>query len=199
MLAMHGAFFLQVKTEGAIQKRARICARISALLMVILFIVCGVWSYYGVNGYVLNGVVAHDGPSNPLYKDAIIQAGAWFANYQIYPITLLVPIAAVVMALLALLFANKHKFAFILSSLSVASVIGTVGVSMFPFILPSSTTPKNSLIVWDSSSSQLTLFIMLIVVVIFLPIVLAYTTWVYRVLRGKVTEETIKANQDSAY
>ncbi len=70
---------------------------------------------------------------------------------------------------------------------------------MFPFILPSSSNPEQSLIVWDSSSSQLTLFIMLIATVIFLPIVLIYTIWVYRVLRGKVTVETIKANQETAY
>ena len=95
--------------------------------------------------------------------------------------------------------AQKAGLAFIFSGLSVGCLIATVGVSMFPFILPSSTDPKHSLMVWDSSSSQTTLFIMLIATVIFLPIVLAYTAWVYRVLRGKVTEKTITENQDTAY
>lgn len=199
MLAMHGAFFMQVKTEGVIQQRARTSARICALLMMVLFIACGLWVYYFIPGYALNGTVPHDGPSNPLYKDVITQAGAWFDNYRNYPITALVPASCIIAASLAFIFAAKKKFAFVLSAISVASLIGTVGVSMFPFILPSSSVPKNSLIVWDSSSSQMTLFIMLIVTAIFLPIILAYTAWVYRVLRGPVTEKTIITNQDSAY
>lgn len=199
MLAMHGAFFLQVKTVGILQKRANTSARCCAVLVIVLFSLLGLWTYYAIDGYVLNGIVPHDGPSNPLYKDAAIKAGAWFDNYRNYPITMAVPLLSLFCALLAILLASKPVFAFILSGISVGSLIATVGVSMFPFILPSSTNPKNSLIVWDSSSSQLTLFIMLVVTAIFLPIILAYTAWVYRVLRGKVTENTIEANQDSAY
>ena len=81
MLAMHGAFFIQVKTEGFLQQRARVCARICALLMISVFIACGYWTYYEINGYALTSLVPHDGPSNPLYKGAMIKAGAWFANY----------------------------------------------------------------------------------------------------------------------
>lgn len=199
MLAMHGAFFLQVKTEGILQRRARKSARTCAFLLMVLFGACGIWVYYGIDGYALFSLVPHDGPSNPLYKNAVSQAGAWFNNYRTYPITLIVPIIGLVSALLAMIFARRAVMAFVLSALSVGSVIATVGVSMFPFILPSSTNPNHSLIVWDSSSSQLTLFIMLIATVIFLPIILAYTAWVYRVLRGKVTEETVRANHESAY
>lgn len=198
MLAMHGAFFIQIKTEGLVQQRARIAARITGLLMVVLFVTCGVWLYYGIDGYVLTGIVPHDGPSNPLYKGATSQAGAWFENYRMYPLAMMVPIISVISALLAILLVRMARFAFVLSALSVGTLIATVGVSMFPFILPSSTNPKNSLIVWDSSSSHLTLFIMLIATLIFMPIILAYTAWVYRVLRGKVTESTIMA-EDSSY
>ncbi|HHS3050072.1 TPA: cytochrome d ubiquinol oxidase subunit II [Legionella pneumophila] len=199
MLAMHGAFFIQVKTVGALQNKAKDRARWSAILVILLFIGLGIWAYYGIDGYVLNGMVPHDGPSNPSYKDVSIQAGAWFNNYKEYPVSLLVPVLCIVSAFLAIIFANKSVFAFVLSGLSVGTLIATVGVSMFPFILPSSSNPKYSLIVWDSSSSQVTLFIMLVATVLLLPIVLAYTAWVYRVLRGKVTESSIKAEQDSAY
>ncbi|HAT8180476.1 TPA: cytochrome d ubiquinol oxidase subunit II [Legionella pneumophila] len=199
MLAMHGAFFIQVKTVGAIQNKAKDRARWSALLVILLFIGLGVWAYYGIDGYVLNGTVPHDGPSNPSYKDVSVQAGAWFNNYEQYPVSLLVPVLCIVSAFLAIIFANKSVLAFVLSGLSVGSLIATVGVSMFPFILPSSSNPKYSLIVWDSSSSQITLFIMLVATVLLLPVVLAYTAWVYRVLRGKVTESSIKAEQESAY
>jgi cytochrome d ubiquinol oxidase subunit II len=147
----------------------------------------------------VQGVIPHDGPSNPLYKEVFIQAGAWFANYSAYPITMLVPGLSIISALFAIIFARKSVLAFLFSALSVGCLIATVGVSMFPFILPSSTNPKFSLLVWDSSSSHLTLFIMLVVTVIFLPIVVTYTAWVYKVLSGKVTEKTIIENKDSAY
>ncbi|KTD32089.1 cytochrome d ubiquinol oxidase subunit II [Legionella moravica] len=199
MLAMHGAFFIQVKTEGVLQERARICAKWCALSVILLFSVLGIWTFYAIDGYVINGVMPHDGPSNPLYKEASSQAGAWFNNYRAHPATMLVPIVSLVLALLAMILAKRAVLAFVLSGLSVGTLIGTVGVSMFPFILPSSTYPQQSLLVWDSSSSQLTLFIMLVVTVVFLPIILAYTAWVYRVLRGKVTEKTVLDNQDSAY
>ncbi len=198
MLAMHGAFFIQVKTEGILQQRAKACAKWCAFFVIILFAALGLWVYLSIDGYVLTGVVSHDGPSNPLYKSAIIQSGAWFNNYQLYPLTMLVPLVSLTAAFMAIMLAKKHVLAFILSGVSVATLIATVGVSMFPFILPSSSHPQNSLIVWDSSSSHLTLFIMLIVTVIFLPIILAYTAWVYRVLRGKVTEKSV-LEQDSAY
>ena len=76
-------------------------------------------------------------------------------------------------------------------------VIGTVGVSMFPFILPSSVNLASSLLVWDASSTKLTLLLMLFAVIIFLPIILLYTTWVYRTLRGKVNKETIEHEKQS--
>ena len=199
MLAMHGAFFIQVKTEAPLQQRAIRAARYSALLSVLLFIAGGIWLYMKIDGYTLNSLLAHDGPSNPLHKSVIRQVPAWFANYRALPLTIVVPLVGILAPLLAIVLAKQAKTAFVLSAISLAGIIGTVGVSMFPFILPSSTNPAQSLLVWDSSSSQLTLLIMLVATIIFLPIVLAYTAWVYRVLRGKVTEKTIRKNSESAY
>ena len=88
---------------------------------------------------------------------------------------------------------------FVVSSLGIAGVIGAMGVSLFPFLLPSSSHPGSSLTVWDASSSHRTLGIMLIAVIIFLPIVLAYTSWVYRVLRGPVTSAYIDSNRETSY
>jgi cytochrome d ubiquinol oxidase subunit II len=81
----------------------------------------------------------------------------------------------------------------------VASVIATAGLSTFPFLLPSSLDPNASLTVWDASSSRLTLLIMLGVTLVFLPIILCYTAWVYRVLRGRVTAEYVERNSSSVY
>lgn len=86
--------------------------------------------------------------------------------------------------------------AFTGSSASAVGIIATVGLSMFPFILPSSVDPRSSLTVWNASSSHLTLFIMLVVTIVFLPLVLAYTAWVYKVLWGRSTTAALAVNPD---
>lgn len=199
MLAMHGAFFLNIKTDGVLQARAKKAGTAAAWSTAIFFSIAGVWLYYSVDGYQLTTVLAHDRPSNPLYKMVTRTPDAWFTNYHEQPWTLLAPALGVLSALLATFLRRFALLAFVYSAVSVAGIIATVGLSMFPFILPSSSHPEQSLIVWDSSSSHLTLWIMLIATAIFLPIVLTYTAWVYRVLRGKVTAETIEAEQDAAY
>jgi cytochrome d ubiquinol oxidase subunit II len=123
------------------------------------------------------------------------------ANYSLYPLTALAPVLACssAVATIVLLTWRKNGFAFVTSALSVASVIATAGLSVFPFLLPSSLDPKASLTVWDASSSRLTLGIMLGATLIFLPIVLAYTAWVYRVLRGRVTLAYVADNSHGIY
>lgn len=197
MLAMHGALYINCKTEGLLQQRAIIVARVCAALTMVAFIAAGLWIYYGIDGYALTNQLPHDGPSNPLHKQVSQQAGAWFFNYQSTPATLAVPITSLLAGLFAMITARRARIAFVCSAICVATIIGTVGVSMFPFILPSSSNPAQSLLVWDSSSSQLTLFIMLAATIIFLPIILLYTAWVYRVLKGKITIETITKNSDA--
>jgi cytochrome d ubiquinol oxidase subunit II len=81
---------------------------------------------------------------------------------------------------------RREWLALLGSGLAIAGIILTVGAAMFPMILPSTVDPRFSLTVWDSSSSHVVLFIMLVCVLIFLPLILAYTSWVYAVLRGKV-------------
>jgi len=197
MLAMHGAYFLNLKTEGHLQRRVKNAGRFSGLVMVVLFVLAGLWIAKGIDGYVLTSSIVHDGPSNPLHKEVTTQVGAWLNNYSLHPWMMIAPVLGIAGSLLAMALAGSAGLAFICSGLSVFGVVATVGLSMFPFILPSSTNPGSSIIVWDSSSSQLTLFIMLIATVIFMPIILAYTAWVYRVLRGKVTVDTIKENSQA--
>ena len=107
--------------------------------------------------------------------------------------------AAAPSAVAALAGIHRQVIVFVVSALGIAGVIGTMGVSLFPFLLPSSSHPGSSLTVWDASSSHRTLGIMLIAVIIFLPIVLAYTAWVYRVMRGPVTSAYIEAHRDKSY
>lgn len=92
--------------------------------------------------------------------------------------------------------AKAGFLAFLGSSLGVVGIISTVGLSMFPIILPSSADIHSSLLVWTASSSHMTLFIMLGVTVVFLPIVLFYTGWVYKVLFGRIRVGDVNTKAD---
>lgn len=200
MLAMHGAAWLQLKTSGAVADRARRLGALAALATIALFILGGL-ALWLVDGYRATGGVDPLGPSNPLGKTVELARGAWFANYLAYPWMIAAPALGVVGAALAyfgLRFAREGG-ALAGSSLSVLGIIATVGLSMFPFILPSSIDPRASLTVWDASSSHLTLFIMLVVAVVFVPIILAYTAWVYKILWGKVEPRHIEDPGSHAY
>jgi len=200
MLLMHGGLYLAIKTEDPVAHRALQATQIFSIILILLFIGGGLWIAFGIKGYVLTQSIPHTGFSNPLDKTVATQVGAWIANFVDHPWMWIAPILGVIGAFGAFLLSRAwSKLAFIFSSLSVFGIISTVGLSMFPFILPSSTNPQSSLLVWDASASQLSLFILFICVCIFLPIILAYTTWVYSVLRGKVTNETLEKEKDSAY
>ncbi|HYP85116.1 cytochrome d ubiquinol oxidase subunit II [Variovorax sp.] len=201
MLVMHGGAWVLLKTEGAVAERARRFGSTAALLTIVLYLLGGVLLYMFIGGYRITSEVITTGPSNPLAKTVEAHAGAWFANYASYPALYLVPLVGLAGAALAwvLLLARKPLLALIMSGLGIAGIVLSVGVSMFPMILPSSIDPRVSLTVWDSSSSHMTLFIMLVCVIIFLPIILAYTSWVYSILRGKVNADDIAQGRDHAY
>lgn len=201
MLTMHGGLYLAIKTESPIRDRAIRASRISALLLILFFAGGGYWVAYKIMGYQALSGIDPNGYSNPLHKEVTSQIGSWMTNYALYPILKIIPGIGFLGALLAFLTARMGvgRIAFLCSSLSIIGVIGTVGISMFPFILPSSTNLSSSLLVWDASSSYLTLLVMLGAVVIFLPIILIYTAWVYRIMRGKVTRNTIEKDGNVAY
>ena len=159
----------------------------------------GVWVAKGVTGYSIVGGLDAIGASNPLAKQVVAAPGAWMANYRAMPWTWVFPLLGVIGALLsaAMLRIRRPGSAFLCSALAIACMILTQGVAMFPFLLPSSTAPGSSLTVWDSTSSHLTLFVMLLATCVLLPLVMLYTSWVYRVLRGKVSAESIEHNHHS--
>lgn len=201
MLVMHGAAWLVLKTEGPVAARARIFGSIAALATTVLFALGGVLLWLGIDGYRFTSEVVTDGPSNPLSKTVEVASGVWFANYADHPWMMLAPALGLAFPLVAflLLRGGREVLALLSSSLAIFGIISTVGLTMFPFILPSSIDPKSSLTVWDASSSHMTLFIMLVVALIFIPIIVAYTSWVYRVLWGKVDEKAIREDSGHAY
>lgn len=199
MLLMHGGAYLATKAEEPVAGRARRVTFLAALALILLFALAGVWTGSSM-GYRITSVVAHDGPSDPLAKTAEAAAGAWLANYRTMGWTLLAPLLGFAGALLAAMLARSGRrdgLTWVASAASVFGVVATAGVSMFPFILPSSLDPRSSLTVWDSSSSRLTLQVMLIATAIFVPIIIVYTSFVYRVLRGRVTGQQIDADHES--
>jgi cytochrome d ubiquinol oxidase subunit II len=201
MLAGHGAIYLTLKTDGVVLARARGAALILALATIVLFALAGLWVAWGIEGYVITSPIAADGPSNPLLKTVTRQPGQWFANYRAHSWMIAAPVLGLLGPLLALLLtsARRSGLAFIASALGIFGIIATAGVSMFPFLMPSSIAPAASLTVWDASSSRLTLFVMLLATLIFLPIVLIYTAIVFRALRGVVTASHVEKNSTHLY
>lgn len=201
MFLTQGATYLQMRTVGELHLRSRLTAQICALVMMVCFVLAGVWVFYGIDGYVVTSVLDHNGPSNPLVKEVSQQAGAWMANFHNAPVLWAIPLLGVVLPLLTILCSRLEKgaWAFVFSSLTMACVILTAGVAMFPFVMPSSTVPNVSLTMWDATSTILTLKVMTVAAIIFVPIILAYTTWCYYKMFGRVTKEQIESNSNSLY
>lgn len=201
MITMHGGTYLAHRTEGVIQARAIKGAVGAAMVMVLTFLVAGVWVGTGIDGYRITSVIDPAALADPMSKTVVREAGAWIANYGRQPLLWVLPALGVLGALLAaLLLRARHTLtAFISSSLALVGVIGTAGASMFPFIMPSSSMPGASLTVWDSVSSHLTLTIMFWTTLIFMPLIVFYTGWAYRVMRGKVTAAYIQEHEHAAY
>ena len=201
MLAMHGAAWLQLKTDGAVAARARAFGSVAAALTVALYALAGfaLWSW--IDGYAVTSALTTTGPSNPMLKTAVLSQGAWFSNYVAHPWTLAAPALGLAGPLLAWvgLRLRREVFTILCSALAIAGIVLSVGASMFPFILPSSIDPRAGLTVWDSSSSHLTLFIMLVATAIFIPLIVVYTSWVYKVLWGKVDADAIHGKRGHAY
>ena len=201
LLCLHGAVFLHWRTEAALAHRARRVIIWSALIFTISFIVAGVWVAIGLDGYRITSAIDTTTITNLLSKTVTKESGLWLANYSTYPWLLLSPLLAIIGASLVVFLSAKryNGLAFLTSGVVVICVIVTAAGSMFPFIMPSSTSPTSSLTVWDASASFYTLQILFFATVLMMPIVMAYTAWVYRVMRGKVTVADIQKNQNVLY
>ena len=194
MLTMHGALYLQLRTDGAVQERARRAALWSGIVFLAAFAAAGVWIATGVNAFRIVTMPPANSAFMPLAKTVERVAGGWLNNYAQYPWMLSAPVLAFGATLLALAAsrAGRAGFAFVLSCLGVTGVVLTAGFALFPFIMPSSSDAKSSLTLYDAVSTHRTLQIMFWVVLLFLPIVIAYTSWAYRVMRGTVTERAVR-------
>jgi len=200
MTIAHGGVYLAAKTEGVLQARAVRTVRLGILAWLALFVAGGFWVAQ-LDGYTIISPINTGGASNPLLKDVIVEPGIWLRNYTAYPALYAIPGVAMVGALLTLLLLRMKRFAtaFIPSGLMVAGTIMTAGAALFPFLMTSSVAPSHSLTVWDASSSHLTLWLMTLAAVIFVPIILAYSSWAFHILRGAISEEFFQKNKNDLY
>ncbi len=201
MLMTHGAVWLHMRAGSPVQERARKAAIGGSLVMFAAFALAGVWLYMGIDGFRIVSQPPLDALPNPLAKEVVMAKGAWMSNYAKYPWMMAAPLLGLLGALATALLAwvNRPGWGFVTSSLAMAGVILTAGFSMFPFVMPSNSSPVSSLTVWDAPSSHLTLTVMFWAAMIFVPIILAYTTWTYRAMWGRVTVEHIRAHDHEAY
>lgn len=198
LLILHGAGWLVLKTEGVIQHRARQYGNIAGPVALAGYALAGIWLAVGVTGYAFVTPPPHDGASNPLLYE-VVREGSWLTAYATRPWILIAPVLGFLGAFMAWWSMRSGGSPLKWSMISIFGMISSVGLVMFPFMLPSRTAPTSSLAVWDSSSSHLSLFVMLVSAAIFLPTIMLYTAWVYRVLRGKVTPADIEDPGSHSY
>jgi len=162
LFTLHGALFLTLKTEGEMVERAWGMAKKLALGALVVLVVLAIMTYFETN--LFDGIAA----------------------------TLGIVVCAVAMILTVWFTLKKSGGkAFITSSLTLASLVVSVFLGLFPNVMVSSLNPEWSLTIYNASSSPYTLKIMTIVALCLVPIVLAYQLWTYWVFRKRVTAKNI--------
>lgn len=200
LLLLHGASFLQCKTQGEIARR---CARQSLWLGPLasgLFALGGVWLSQ-MAGYRVLEIGDINGALTPLMKEVGVAQQGWLGNFVAHPWLWCVPALGLVLPMVSSLASARElpRTALLASGGACASMMLTIAIALFPFVLPSSLDPSSSLTLWDSTSSERTLFIMLGIVGVLMPINIGYTLWVYRVVRGKMSAQQIRQHGHSLY
>ena len=162
LFAMHGAIFLYLKTEGAVQERlGRWMWHTWGLFLVL---------------YMLTTMVT------------LVDVPRATANFKAYPwaVTVVVVSVLAIANIPRTLFNGKYGQAFISSSVAIISLIFLFAMAVFPNIVPASNNPALSWTMYNAASSDKTLAIGLLFVVIGFPFVAAYTAVIYWTFRGKV-------------
>jgi cytochrome d ubiquinol oxidase subunit II len=200
LLTMHGGIWIQMRTSGVLIKRIKGWILWSGIAAMSAFALAGIWLVMGIDGLTIVSQPALDALPNPLAKTVEVMPGAWLANYAAYPPTMAFPALGFIGVILTIIMSRTDRpgWGFFTSSLAITGVIMTAGISLFPFVMPSSTDLGSSLTVWDAPSSHLTLTVMFWAVVIFLPIVIAYTIWNYRKMWGRLSIQEMQ-QRTSAY
>lgn len=201
MFVMHGATYLMMRSDLDVYTRSQAIAKVAALVVIALFAIAGVWIAFGIDGMRIVTGGEPGGIANPMLKTVELVSGGWLDNYSQYPLMMLAPAMGFLGATGAFLLAKagRSALAFWNSSISIIGIILTGGFSLFPFIMPSSLNPNHSFTLWDAVGSELTLTVSFWSAVIFVPIILAYTSWCYTKMWGPQTVKSIQENDHTLY
>jgi cytochrome d ubiquinol oxidase subunit II len=166
LFLVHGSLYVSIKTVGDLSAKANYLAEKlwnALLLIAVLFFIATAFA-------------------TKLYN-----------NYMSVIVLLVVPLLAVAALIGIRVFLAKANalMAFVSSCVTILMVVFTGVIGLFPNLIPSSTNLAYSLTIFNSSSSIYTLKIMTVVAFIFVPIVIAYKIWVYRIFRSRLTENDV--------
>lgn len=203
MVLMHGSTFLQRRTEGHLRKLAFKVHVITAILLLIGFTASGLLLMFKIIGYKLVSTAA-DPTQNPLNNVVSSGIGYWIQTYDQYPWKYLAPVAAYggILESLWAAYYGWVKTAFWASCFAVGGIVGTAGATLFPFLMPSSTHPNQSLMIWNASSSQYALNSMLYIAVVLLVIILGYKIFAFNTIWGKkstLNADDVRHNEHTFY
>lgn len=199
--SFHGALFLKLRTEGIIYDRCSQTLVILGPLLLGGLAMATIWVLIDIVRPEITQIAATNAPSNPLNKTVQALGAGWLAHFLNQPLMLLAPLLGFLGFTAAWLLGlgKTTRVAFLCSCLGIAGILLTVGLGLFPFLLISTTDPQSSLTLWDASSSHTTLLLAFWITIIFLPIVLLYTRWVYKVLWGNITEAVVLNDSHTLY
>ncbi|MCX7125243.1 MAG: cytochrome d ubiquinol oxidase subunit II [Gammaproteobacteria bacterium] len=203
MVLMHGSVYLQRRTEAHLRKLALKVHFVSGILLLLGFTASGLLLMYHVIGYKLISSAANP-TLNPLNNVVTSGIGYWIQTYDQYPWKYLGPVVAyagIIESLWAAYY-GWHTTAFWASCFAVGGIVGTGGATLFPFLMPSSTHPDQSLTVWNSASSQYALNVMLYLGVVLLVIILGYKIFAYHTIwhkKSTLNEKDIEKDEHSFY
>lgn len=194
-----GAAMLMIRGEEPIYSRARRYGSKAGLIAALLFCIGGFWINW-IAGFKLVHLDNPAMPANPLHGQIVEQAtGAWLNNYFAHPLLWIIPFVGFISMLCTSLALSKNKpfLGWWLGFASWSGTILTVGSAMFPFLMPSTTAPNQSLTAWNATGSMYGLICMLTVALIFVPIIISYTAWCFRIMNKRVTIKDVIDNHES--
>ena len=180
MIVMHGAAYLQRRVEGPLKQTARRLHVIFGLLTFALFTLFLILVAVKMPGYHL-AYSPINATYHPLSNVVQYVPLGWAHSFSQYPFKYY-PLILFYFGIIITLWANYLKAyatCFWSSALSIAGIIGAAGATLYPFIMPSSIKPNQSITVYNGTSSQYSLTVMIYVGVILLLIILAYKIFAY--------------------
>ncbi|QJC29507.1 cytochrome d ubiquinol oxidase subunit II [Enterobacteriaceae endosymbiont of Plateumaris pusilla] len=201
MFINQASTYLQFRiNDKYINYRTNIITQISSIMLIIFFILSFINTMFYIKGYKIITLIENNF-NNIVKKEILHSYGFWFSNFQKHYYLLIIPLLCLILPIFTIIFSRYKKklMTFISSSLTIIFIVCTIGITMFPLIIPSNIMPSHSLTMWNATSSKLTLNIMLYAAVIFVPIILSYTFWCYKKMFYPITREEIKNNTNNYY